>query len=154
MNAFIYGLKLKFGKISQLTTSQLEEKIKKKEEVLILDVRSNEERSISHIQESVHFDDCCFEDKEKMKNKFHDLAKDHSTVVAYCSVGYRSSRLIKEVSPFVSEEKKLYNLEGGIFKWATEGRSLVDSENKPTVYVHPYNKVFEKLIGSKFSKYV
>ena len=153
MNAFIYGLKLKFSKISHVSPSELEEKIKQKEEVAILDVRNGDERKISHIPGSVHFDDGCFEDKDELKSKFLNLTKHHNTVVAYCSIGYRSSKLLSEVSSFVGKDVKLYNLEGGIFKWAIENRTLVDGDNKKTTFVHPYNKIFEKLIGSKFTKY-
>ena len=47
----------------------------------------------------------------------------------------------------------VYNLEGSIFKWANEGRILVDSEDKKTIYCHPYNMVWGKLLESRLRKY-
>lgn len=82
-------------------------------------------------------------------------------MVAYCSVGYRSSNLIQNLmyelsKPEHSKEQNLidlYNLEGSIFKWANEGRPIVDCDNCFVKAVHPYNGVFGKLLNSELVNY-
>lgn len=46
----------------------------------------------------------------------------------------------------------MYNLEGSIFKWANENRQMVDHKNRSTVYAHPYNAVFGKLLKKELRK--
>ena len=75
-------------------------------------------------------------------------------IVCYCSVGYRSSTLAQQLGEELLKPKhqairsilELYNLEGSIFKWANEGKDLVDSNGEKTVVVHPYNFVWGKLL--------
>ena len=75
-------------------------------------------------------------------------------VVAYCSVGYRSSALVdKLINHFESLEDhrwkatlELYNLEGSLFQWANEKRELVTCTGRKTVFAHPYNAVWGKLL--------
>lgn len=59
-----------------------------------------------------------------------------ATAVVYCSVGYRSSRLVEAL------ERRgwsgVLSLEGGIFGWATRGLPLVDGAGRPTPLVHSY----------------
>ena len=79
------------------------------------------------------------------------------TVVCYCSLGYRSSALAQQLSyelnkPVHQELKSktvIYNLEGSIFKWANEGKDLEDNKGRKTVYVHPYNIVWGKLLNAE-----
>ena len=79
------------------------------------------------------------------------------TVVCYCSLGYRSSALAQQLAyeldkPVHQELKSktvIYNLEGSIFKWANEGKDLEDNKGRKTVYVHPYNIVWGKLLNAE-----
>ena len=34
---------------------------------------------------------------------------------------------------------QVLNMEGSIFKWANEGKPLVDDKNEPTNFVHPFS---------------
>ena len=85
-----------------------------------------------------------------------------ANIVAYCSIGYRSSKMAQKISQELEKMKenenldttiKVYNLEGSIFKWANEKRTLVDCENKETRYCHPYNIVWGKLLEYDLRKY-
>ena len=79
------------------------------------------------------------------------------TVVCNCSLGYRSSALAQQLAyeldkPVHQELKSktvIYNLEGSIFKWANEGKDLEDNKGRKTVYVHPYNIVWGKLLNAE-----
>jgi rhodanese-related sulfurtransferase len=68
-------------------------------------------------------------------------------IVVYCSVGYRSSILAGKLQDMGFKE--VYNLEESIFKWANEGRPLV--QGKVTVRkVHPYDTRWESLLEKKY----
>ena len=82
---------------------------------------------------------------------------DPVAVVCYCSVGYRSSALAQQLTYeldkpiFLGMKSKIviYNLEGSIFKWANEGKDLEDNRGRKTVFVHPYNIVWGKLLNAE-----
>lgn len=48
----------------------------------------------------------------------------------------------------------IYNLEGSIFKWANEGKDLQDNEGRKTVFVHPYNVIWGKLLNAELRRYM
>lgn len=83
--------------------------------------------------------------KEPLKH-LTDIKPDRPIVV-YCSVGYRSSILARKLQD--KGFTNVYNLEGSIFKWANEGRPLV--QGKVTVHkVHPYNAHWGHLLERKY----
>jgi hypothetical protein len=53
----------------------------------------------------------------------------------------------------IEATSELCNLEGSIFKWANEGKKLVDCNNKKTPNCHPYNYLWGKLLESKLRVY-
>jgi len=62
-------------------------------------------------------------------------------------VGYRSSILARKLQTLGFKE--VHNLEGSIFKWANEGRPLVQGQT--TVHkVHPYNAHWGRLLERKY----
>lgn len=76
-------------------------------------------------------------------------------VVCYCSVGYRSSVVAGELAEHLRAcgqgETRVYNMEGGIFEWACQGRGLVkQAEGVDSVAdsVHPYSGLWGKLLPS------
>ena len=74
------------------------------------------------------------------------------TVVCYCSVGYRSSDVGQRLQREAREQGvtlKLYNMEGGIFQWACDGREMVDQSQQRTEVVHPYSSFWGNLLPSK-----
>lgn len=44
---------------------------------------------------------------------------------------------------------QVYNLEGSIFKWANEGRPLVDPTGNTAKLCHPYSAVWGKLLNKE-----
>ena len=53
---------------------------------------------------------------------------------------------------YISENKneyidtKVLSLEGGLFKWATEDKPMINIHQKPTKYVHPYSTMLGQLL--------
>lgn len=45
------------------------------------------------------------------------------------------------------KELYIYNLEGGLFQWANEGREVVDNQGGAIRMVHPYNSFWGKLLN-------
>lgn len=102
---------------------------------MLLDVRRDYEFAVSHLPEA-----------RRVQNL--DAVLDlglapHQPIVAYCSVGYRSARLVTQLR--AAGYTEVYNLAGSIFQWANEGRSLV-SQGQPTTLVHPFNPLWGLLL--------
>lgn len=94
---------------------------------VLLDVRAPEEFATSHLPGAIH---------AAPGGPLPDLPRD-TTIVVYCSVGYRSARLAQRLSDAGYTDVR--NLEGSIFRWANEGRPLVHA-GQPTTRVHPYSR--------------
>ena len=94
--------------------------------------------------------------------------RSHNEVVCYCSVGYRSSSFAqklfsnhrKSIRPSEhedahsrsSEQKDdldIYNLDGGVFQWACEGREIVNEAGEKASTVHPYSSFWGRLLPAK-----
>lgn len=101
---------------------------------ILLDTRSAEEYSVSHIADANHIDYESFD-----KSMVADLPKD-KPVIVYCSVGYRSERIGEKLQEMGF--KSVSNLYGGIFEWVNEGNTVVDTANTPTDSVHAYDKIW------------
>ncbi|CAH1232853.1 Hypp520 [Branchiostoma lanceolatum] len=125
--------------------------------VLLLDSRPVEEYSISHIPDAVRVDH-----GGDLTPALDRIRQENDTsrplaVVAYCSVGYRSSvvakRLEEELKKLPSGNSNrpisIYNLEGSLFKWANEGRAMEDSECKTTTLAHPYSSLWGRLLNKQ-----
>jgi rhodanese-related sulfurtransferase len=127
-------------KPEELKRWQLEQK-----ELVLIDARSPKEFQISHLKGSEFVD---FENFEP--SSILHIPKS-STVVVYCSVGYRSERIgerIKELG-----FKKVFNLYGGLFQWKNQGYSVVNSQNKVTDSVHVYNRLWGQYLKKGIKVY-
>ena len=69
-------------------------------------------------------------------------------------MGYRSSDVAQKLYQSAKERGEgdgleVFNLEGGLFQWACEGREMVDQAEETASVVHPYNSFWGKLLPSK-----
>lgn len=116
---------------------------------LIFDVREPEEYAVSHFPGAILLAPNA--DIEEFLEDFGDEFSGKK-VVFYCSVGRRSSELLSRlledpsVGPGLHQAQAAVNLEGGIFTWVNSDRSLVNSEQKMTLKVHPFNAFWGRLI--------
>jgi len=75
-----------------------------------------------------------------------DLSPD-TPIVVYCSVGYRSAAVARRLAS--AGYRRVYNLEGGIFQWANEGRAVYRKQER--VYrVHPYDRIWGRLLDDEW----
>ncbi len=70
------------------------------------------------------------------------------TVIFYCSVGVRSSRLAGRLTEGLQGlgASSIYNLSGGIFRWHNENNPLVNSRGA-TDHVHPFDDGWGRFIS-------
>lgn len=102
------------------------------ESLVILDVREPEERAVSVLKGSISVEEY---ERDKAKYEGH-------TVVAHCTIGYRSGVYVKELQ---AEGIEAYNLPGSILAWVHAGQPVVDSEGAETKSVHVYGAKWDLL---------
>jgi rhodanese-related sulfurtransferase len=102
----------------------------------ILDVRTGAEFEVSHLQGARRVD------PDDPKIEPLRIAPD-ATVVVYCSIGYRSAGIVKQLQR--AGITNVYNLEGGIFAWANEDRPVYRGKERAGV-VHPYDELWGRFL--------
>ena len=103
---------------------------------VVVDARTEEEFNVSHLRGALRVDPDR-PDVESLR-----IPQD-TTVVVYCSVGYRSAAIVEQLNAAGLDE--VYNLRGGIFAWANEGRPLY-RDGKAVEIVHPYDRIWGRLL--------
>ena len=98
---------------------------------IFLDVRSENEQKVSVIPGSISMDQF---------NKNPELYK-NKKVIVYCTIGYRSSEKVIELS---KKGVEAYNLKAGILAWAEEGL-LFEKDGIETKKVHVYAEAWNFL---------
>lgn len=135
-------VKATFPSVKQLSTSALAVRLANRDSLVLLDVREPQEYAVSHLPGAVRVDPKPVETSIAPAN---DLTG--KTVVFYCSVGVRSSRLAQKLQPELLRKgtASVFNLDGGIFAWHDEARPLANS-NGATDFVHPFDQKYRKLL--------
>src|SRR4051794_9798602 len=87
--------------------------------LLLIDVRTAEEFAVSQLRDAIHLETA--DSILKAVEKEQPLR-----TVLYCAVGFRSSRLAERLSRLGVQN--VLNLEGSIFQWANEGRTVYQQE--------------------------
>ena len=105
--------------------------------VVLLDAREAEEFAVSHLGGALRATSI------EHAAALVDGAPTGATIVAYCSVGYRSARLVAALR--ARGRTQVYNLEGSIFRWANEDRPLYRGD-VPVRDVHPFDEAWGVLL--------
>lgn len=132
--------------VEYITTKQLIQLQKNKENYTLLDTRSIEEYQVSHIKNAIHVGYANFDLKQAEKN-FNKT----DTLVVYCSVGVRSEQIGAQLQK--AGYTKVYNLYGGIFLWKNLGNPIFNLSVKETDSIHAYDKKWGKLIEKGIKVY-
>lgn len=137
MNALLRALarafmRVSFPQVRQLPTAQLAAWLadSSRPPPLLLDVRLPEEFAVSHLAGARRVD---------LGRRAADVLKEvpaGQPIVCYCAAGFRSSVMAKRLAR--AGHREVFNLEGAIFDWASQGRPLVCGE-EPAREVHPFN---------------
>jgi len=107
------------------------------EELVLLDVRSPEEQTVSQLFGARRVD-------ARQPDLDSLVIPEDAKVVVYCSIGYRSAALIEDLKRAGIEH--VYNLEGGLFDWANQGRPIYRGEERVDE-VHPFNRIWGLLLN-------
>ena len=111
---------------------------------VLLDARSEAEFSVSHLKRAVRV-----ETVDEAKTVIEENGFNAPAVV-YCSVGYRSAKLVSELLEIGISE--VFNLNGSLFQWANDGRDL-HRGNELVQEAHPYDKKWGKLLTGVEHRY-
>jgi rhodanese-related sulfurtransferase len=132
-------VRTKFPSVKQLSANEYEAWMKDtaRKKPLVLDARKSEEFSVSHLRYAINVPD-----DVQVLEALKDHPKD-TPIVAYCSVGYRSSQLAEKLK--AQGFTNVVNLEGSIFQWANEGRPLYQND-QPVTQVHQYDKKWGEML--------
>lgn len=133
-----------YADVAHLTAEDLARRLASGEQVVLFDVREPEEFAVSHITNAIRVDPSVWSWPFLRQ---HAASSKGKTVVFYCSVGVRSSKLAGRVQNALLEAGAVgvYNLQGGIFRWHNERRGLVDAAGD-TQRVHPYDSDWGRLV--------
>ena len=122
--------------IPLISVEELKKVENTKKPLLILDAREEKEFNVSHLKNAMYVG----YDKFKL-SKLKKIDK-NTTIVVYCSVGYRSEKIAEKLKK--AGFKKVMNLQGGIFDWKNKGYPIYDNKGIKTEKIHAYNKAWGK----------
>lgn len=140
-----YTIATEFPDIRQMTTDDLANILDDKQtEVMLLDIRERDEIAVSHLLGAVRVASV------QEAAALIQSAPQHTIIVAYCSVGYRSAELVSELQQFST--RTVYNLNGSLFRWANENRAVYRGTERVTT-VHPFNEQWGTLLNTNLHAY-
>jgi rhodanese-related sulfurtransferase len=141
MAAALLGIRAAFRQVQQLSTGELASwrADARRPPLLIIDVREPAEFAISHLADARNVPW-----GSDWQQALKDTPKDQAIVV-YCSIGYRSSVAARQLQQ--AGFAQVANLEGSIFKWASEGRPLQGADGAAATRVHPYDATWGLLLA-------
>lgn len=120
-----------FEGVDEITVPELRERMSRYPAILI-DCREDKEIAVSRIPGAI------------TKAEFEatpDMFKG-KTIIAYCTIGYRSGIFAKDLQ---ERGFKVKNLVGGVLMWAHDGHKFLDPDGKRITRVHVYGKEWDLL---------
>ena len=130
----------RYPEVRQMSTEALRASLARGDSLLLIDARAPQEYQVSHLQGAHNAP------TSSQAVKLLSQAPTDQTIVVYCSVGYRSSALVRDLMRL--GYKQVANLEGSIFEWANKGFALFRG-NDPVSVVHPYDTSWGRLLDRK-----
>lgn len=141
LTRFHEGLLDRYPSVEHLSTEDLAKL--PETNIVLFDVRDTAEFNVSHLHNATRVPPEMDADAFLQKYRHKLTGK---TVVFYCSVGERSSKLAESIINTNNNPTfEIRNLAGGLFKWHNEQRSIVNS-NGLTTYIHPFNNYWGRLL--------
>ncbi len=130
-------LQERFPDVPLLSTEELAQKLGNNQDLILLDARDRQEYAVSHLKgarlaSSEREAVARLEDQPSVKQ-----------IVVYCSVGYRSARLVRRLHALGYPQA--VNLQGSIFAWANQGRPVYRAQEQ-VGSVHPYNREWGRFL--------
>lgn len=133
-----------FADVERISADELKRRLGDDDAPLLLDVREEAEYRVSHLPGAVRV-----EPGGDGAEVVGELDRE-TPIVAYCSVGYRSSALVKKLQERGFTNAK--NLEGSIFEWANRGLPL-ERDGREVREVHPFDERWGTLLDEELRAY-
>jgi rhodanese-related sulfurtransferase len=133
------AVRVQYSSVPQLSTTDLSTWLATPDTTMpiLLDVREKKEYQVSQLKDAM-----CTPDLDQALKNLADAPLD-TPIVAYCSVGYRSSKLIEQLQE--AGYTRVFNLEGSLFEWANQGRPIYRDTTR-VQKVHPYDSNWSRLL--------
>jgi len=128
-----------YPRVEPVRAARLAEWLDSDPALLLVDARDPEEFAVSRLPGAVNLRDV---DAVRAHRDATNPPPDR--VVVYGALGFRSIELAEELGE--AGVPGVRHLRGGIFAWANEDRPLVDAEGRPAERVHPYNRIWGRLL--------
>jgi len=133
-----------FPGVEHVSADELSQVLRTDAAPILLDVREEAEYNVSHLPGAIRV-----RPGSDASELVADLPPD-TPIVAYCSVGYRSSELVQKLTDRGFTNVK--NLEGSIFKWANDGYP-VERDGEEVREVHPFDDQWGTLLNEDLRAY-
>lgn len=137
------AIEARFPEVSWIDGATLQRWLREPRPVVLLDARAADEFRVSHLEGAVRVDPDA-----------PDLSRIRppagARVVVYCSVGWRSASVADVLRRHGLAD--VYNLEGGIFRWANGGGRVV-RDGAPVRAVHPFDATWGLLLREPLRAY-
>jgi rhodanese-related sulfurtransferase len=133
--------RIAFPTVPNISTVDLEEWLTGMDPVKLIDVRSCTEFEVSHLPGALN--------ARSASEIRASLPNTAAKVVLYCSVGFRSAKLVASTRNLGFPN--VVNLEGSIFQWANEGRPLYSGQVRAE-QVHPCSAMWSGLLKTGLAK--
>ena len=136
-----------FPGVEHVSADELNRRLESADAPVLLDVREEAEYNVSHLQGAVRVQpgSDAAELIETLESDTPDMP-----IVAYCSVGYRSSELVQKLTERGFTNVK--NLDGSIFEWANRGYP-VERDGEEVREVHPFDDRWGTLLHEDLRAY-
>ena len=134
------AIRERYPEVRQMSTDALHAAFARGDPPILFDARSAVEYQVSHLHGALH--------AASVAQTVKALAREPQdrAIVVYCSVGYRSSALARELKR--SGFTQVANLEGSIFEWANKGYPVYRGTERVSL-VHPYDARWGTLLDRK-----
>lgn len=137
-------IEARYPDVPQVTTDSLARRMQGDTPTVLLDARTPEEYTVSHLPGAVRVD------PNASNLAWADTLDRDQPVVVYCSVGYRSAGVASMLR--AEGYDRVSNLRGSIFQWANEGRRVVRGTTSVR-HVHPYDASWGRLLDPELHAY-
>jgi len=97
-------------------------------DIVLVDVRSDRERAVSTLPGAIT--------AEEFEDRLDEFGRSGRTLVAYCTIGARSSAYTRRMR---ARGVDMMNLEGSVLAWTHAG-GMLSSEGMPTRRLHVYGR--------------
>ncbi len=132
------AIRAEFPAVRHVSTAELASWLRRGDSPILIDAREPKEYAVSHL------DGARRASTEAEAAQILREADLETPVVVYCSVGYRSSALARDIEALGFT--RVFNLEGSIFRWANEGRPVYRA-GEEVEQVHPYDEEWGLLLN-------